>query len=345
MRRTLSRSGPGAIVLALVALATVAAAGTAPVGTRLEAQSAPTQQSVRFVRAVAGAADWGITPGVFGRLINSLTGKEDPRFVRPTGVAVRDGVLYVADPGAPALWILDGPQSRVLKVTRAADSTLVSPVAVALGPEGSVFVADTVQKKIVRLDAAGNAIATIASPTLARPAAVAFDPERQWLYVADSVGHRIEVFGANGAPIHSFGSWGAADGEFNAPTHLAFDRGVLYVTDALNYRVQAFDRDGRFLWKMGRQGDGSGDFAAPKGVATDRAGNVYVVDALFDVVQVFDPTGALLVAFGEHGAGEGQLWLPGGLFIAGDEIYVADSYNRRIQVFRSPPPAGKGTTP
>jgi len=61
---------------------------------------------------------------------------------------------------------------------------------------------------------------------------------------------------------------------------------------------------------------------------------VYVVDALFDVVQVFDRTGALLVAFGDHGARDGQFWLPGGLFISpDDDIYVADGYNRRIQVF------------
>ena len=349
MRYPLTQLAAGACLMSLIGQAAPApaAATTGPMPGRaeLEQPTAPTEPAVRYERAVGGPSDWGVGPGVFGRLIDTLTGKEDPRFVRPTGVAARDGVLYVADPGAPALWIIDAPRNRLVRVTRAGDETLASPVAVALGPQGSVFLADTVRKKIFRLDAAGDTVATIASPALERPAGLAFDPERQWLYVADSVAHRITAFGADGTPIRSFGAAGAADGEFNAPTYIAYDgHDRIYVTDALNFRVQAFDREGRFLWKMGHQGDGSGDFAAPKGVAADAAGRVYVVDALFDVVQVFDDGGRLLSAFGEHGAQNGQLWLPGGLFIAGDTIYVADSYNRRIAVFRAPPVRTDGTS-
>ena len=64
-------------------------------------------------------------------------------------------------------------------------------------------------------------------------------------------------------------------------------------------------------------------------------GNVYVVDALFDAVQIFDQSGQLLLNFGERGTGPGQFWLPSGLTIDDrDFIYVADSYNKRVQVFR-----------
>jgi hypothetical protein len=325
----------GVVLLAMSTFLSAAAlSGDVPV----EWPAPPAEPAIRFAKAVAGAGDWGIASSMFGRLFEALAGKEDARFVRPTGVAAREGVLYVADPGAPALWILDAPQNRLTKVTQAGGEAFASPVAVVPGPKGSVFIADSVRKKIFKVDAAGNTIATIASPALERPAGLAFDPERQWLYVADSVGQRITVFGSDGAAIRSFGSAGSADGEFNAPTHIAYDGlGTIYVTDALNYRVQAFDRDGKFLWKMGRQGDGSGDFAAPKGVAADAAGRVFVVDALFDAVQMFERGGRLLVAFGEHGTAGGQLWLPGGIFVAGDEIFVADSYNRRIVVYRALP--------
>ena len=294
----------------------------------------PAEPAVRYVRAISGPAEWGVTGGFVGHIIDALTGKEGERFARPTGVAMRDGVLYVADPGAPALWIVDAPQNRLVKVASVGNTPLVSPVAVALGTEGSVFVADSVLKQVFQLDRAGNPIGSV-STALSRPAGLAYDTENRTLYVADSVAQRIAVYGSDGVLIRTIGGRGTGDGEFNGPTHLALDRnGVLLVTDALNFRVQAFDRDGRFLWKMGRHGDGSGDFAAPKGLASDAAGHVYVVDALFDVVQVFDRTGALLVAFGDHGARDGQFWLPGGLFISpDDDIYVADGYNRRIQVF------------
>ena len=65
-------------------------------------------------------------------------------------------------------------------------------------------------------------------------------------------------------------------------------------------------------------------------------GHVFVVDALFDAVQIFDRGDTLLLAFGERGSRAGQFWLPGGIFISTkNEIYVADSYNRRVQVFQA----------
>ena len=60
-----------------------------------------------------------------------------------------------------------------------------------------------------------------------------------------------------------------------------------------------------------------------------------MVDAGFENVQIFAPDGALLLHFGGPGAGPGELALPGGLFIdSTNTIWVADMYNRRIQVFR-----------
>jgi sugar lactone lactonase YvrE len=67
---------------------------------------------------------------------------------------------------------------------------------------------------------------------------------------------------------------------------------------------------------------------------------VYVVDALQHVIQIFDASGRLLLAVGEHGQGKGQFWLPNGIFVGFDDtIYVADAYNRRVQVFRYIGPA------
>jgi hypothetical protein len=61
---------------------------------------------------------------------------------------------------------------------------------------------------------------------------------------------------------------------------------------------------------------------------------VYVIDAHFECVQIFDPQGRLLLTFGEEGHGPGQFWLPTGIHIDDDDrIWIADSYNRRVQVF------------
>jgi len=50
-------------------------------------------------------------------------------------------------------------------------------------------------------------------------------------------------------------------------------------------------------------------------------------------VQIFDDEGRFLLGFGEPGHGVGEFWLATGIAIANDRVYVADSSNRRVQVF------------
>jgi len=329
-------------IAALLALL-LSACGTSPTGGE-SAQTvallpvwpgAPAEPRIRFVRSISTARDLGIAPHFFRRLMNTITGKSDHYFVRPTGVAERDGVVYVADMGAQVLWILDPANDSSVEVRKVGATTLVSPAAVAVRDDGAVYVADAWAKKVFLVDRHGKFLGVAAKTGLQRPAGLAYDRNNGRLYVADSAAHKIVAFAPDGRQILSWGRRGAGDGEFNYPTHLSIDPlGRVLVTDELNFRIQAFDRDGKFLWKFGRHGDGSGDFSAPKGVAADSGGHVYVVDALFDSVQIFNPDGTLLLAFGAQGTGKGQFWLPGGIYIDDkDRIYVADAYNQRIQVF------------
>lgn len=298
----------------------------------------PAQERIRYLRSVSGPHDWGISRSLLRRLVDALSGRGEEGFNRPSAVAERDGVLYVADPGAQALWILDAPRDRYARVTHIGEQALVSPVALALGSGGAVFVADTGLKQVFLLDRDGALIRSIATQGLERPAGLAWDEAAQRLFVLDSLRHRIAVFDANGTLLGNLGDSGAKNGQFNHPTHLALDASdvghSLLVTDALNFRIQAIDQKGDFLWKFGKAGNGAGDFAAPKGIASDSAGHVYVVDALFDAVQIFDRQGLLLLGFGERGAGRGQFMLPRGIYIsADDKVYVADAYNQRVQIF------------
>ena len=305
-----------------------------PVGARVWPEP-PEPPRIRYVRSLSGPHDFGIVKPWYRRMAETLFGKTEEYLIRPTGVTERDGVLYIADPGAQALWIFDIPQQRFTKVTQIDKTALASPVAVAARNDGAVFVADSWLKKIFLIDREGKLLRVFIDGGLERPAALAYDAATGRLYVADSAAHRIDVYGPDGARVSAWGKRGGGNGEFNYPTHLALaGSGRLLVTDALNFRIQAFDRDGKFLWKMGRQGDGSGNLAAPKGVAADSQGHFYIVDALFDAVQIFERNGSLLLAFGERGTGRGQFWIPGGIFIGPtDRIYIADAYNQRIQIF------------
>ena len=348
-----SRNGHGAawIVLCTV-IALLAACGQAPVTPREPSPSPeslvwpkpPAPARIRFVKSVETPADWGLSGGAFQRFMDKVTGQTPFRFIRPTSVAARGTALYVADPGAQALVILDPAEGHERKVTRVGQDNLVSPVALALGPPNRLFLVDSALRKIFVIDGKGELLSTIGGEgRLSRPAGVAYDAGLDRLYVADAAAHRIFVFSADGRLIESFGSNGDGPGEFNFPTHIALTRdGDLLVTDTLNYRVQVLRRNGRPLASFGHVGDGAGNFASPKGVGADSEGNIYVVDALFDAVQIFTRDGTLLLGFGERGTRPGRFWLPAGLFIdAKDTIYVADSYNQRISVFERAVPVGK----
>jgi len=295
----------------------------------------PARARIRFVRSLSGPRDLGIVKPWYRRMLDTLFGTTEEYLIRPTGVAERDGVLYVADPGAQALWIFDIPQERFTKVTRIDSTSLSSPVAVAVRDDGAVFVADSWLKKVFLIDREGKTSRVFVDAGLQRPAALAYDASAKRLYVADSAAQRIDVFSSDGARVAAWGQHGSDNRQFNYPTHLALSRsGELLVTDALNFRIQALDGNGKFLWKMGRHGDSSGDLATPKGVAADSREHIYVVDALFDAVQIFERDGSFLLAFGERGTRPGQFSLPGGIYIdPSDRIYIADTYNQRIQVF------------
>ena len=101
----------------------------------------------------------------------------------------------------------------------------------------------------------------------------------------------------------------------------------------MNFRVQIFDSDLRFVRAFGRLGDGMGDLPRPKGLAVDREGHVIVVEGYFDVIQVFDGQGTLLGIFGGTGIAKGRFYLPGGAASDGRYLYVADTFNARVQVF------------
>lgn len=316
---------------------------------RLVWPAPPAAGRIEHLQSVAVPADWGIERRALTRLVDVFTGRRDLPLVRPTGVAERGGVLYVADPGARTLRIFDGPRGKDIVVTRLGeDRALASPVAVAPGPDGTVFLADSGLRKVLAFDRDGGFVREVAGDGLIRPAALAFDPARGRLYVADSMAHRVFVYSADGAPLGDFGGNALAPGSFNSPTHLALSRdGLLYVTDALNFRVQAFDQDRQPRAVFGRHGDGAGDFAAPKGIAVDSHGRVFVADAMFDAVQVFQPDGVLLLGFGTQGSRPGQFWLPNGLYVnAADRLFVADAYNRRVQVFQVlPDPPAEAAAP
>jgi len=291
---------------------------------------------VEFVRAVSRPEDFDIRKGFFQRFGEFLFGEVDAKLVRPMAVVAVNDAVFVADPGSKGVHRFDLKGGRYDLITAEREAPLPSPVGLAVGADGEVYVADSALSRVLVIRPGAREAVPLDLPMLRQPTGLAFDRKTGRLFVSETAEHRIRVFGRGGTEVATFGTRGTEEGEFNFPTYLWLDkRGRLFVTDSLNYRVQVFGEDGKFEREFGRAGDAAGDFLRQKGVATDSFGHVYVVDGLFGALLIYDEGGRLLLSIGNLGQARGEFWLPAGIFIGDDDrIYVADAYNGRIQIFR-----------
>jgi len=292
----------------------------------------PDPPRVAYMHQIRTPADAGLRESFGSRLAAVFVGRPPaPAMQEPIGLyADDDGWLLVADPGLQVVHIYNLTRGTYAQAFELPGGRLASPVGVALDPaRGWVFVADSIHNQIFVFDTRGYYVGRFGEGLL-RVSGLAWDKERHRLLAADTGHHRVVVYDADGHETGAFGERGDGAGRFNFPTGVAVaPGGTIYVTDSLNFRVEVFDPDFKPLRQVGRLGEVVGTFSKPKGVAVDQGGRLYVVDGIYDVVQMFDPEDRLLMFFGGSGSQPGRFWLPAGIAVAGRNIFVADTRNRR----------------
>jgi len=298
----------------------------------------PSTPRLVFVTSFTGAEDLGIRKSFLQQLRELVGGPRQVRLIRPVAVVESsDNKLFVADPGVRGVHRFDLERGSYQLIQGDNGQPLPSPVALAAGLSGEVYVTDSRLAAVYVIEPGETeAVKVPLEALLARPTGLALDRPSGRIYLVDTGSHEVKVFARDGALLRRFGRRGTGPGEFNYPTMIWMnDSGEILVTDSMNFRTQVFDSAGNFLRQFGEAGDGAGHQAQPKGIATDSNGHVYIVDSMMHAVQIFDSSGTFLYRLGFRGEAPGQFWLPAGIFIGDrDTIYVADSYNSRIQVFR-----------
>ena len=123
------------------------------------------------------------------------------------------------------------------------------PTDVALGPDGTLYVADAYNDRVQAFGPDGRYLRRWGGPfglNIAGPfngwfstaTSVAVDRDGN-VYVADFHNHRIQKFTSDGAFLTAFGQPGSAPGHFNFPIAVAIaEDGSVFVTDLANHRVQ-----------------------------------------------------------------------------------------------------------
>jgi len=264
--------------------------------------------------------------------------------------ALNDSKGMAIDP-AGNVYIADSGNARVRKVNAAGmistyagngvagfsgdgglavNASLNQVMSVALDPVGNLYVADSENRRIRKIDP-GGIITTIAgngvqgytgdggpaaSATLGRPVALAVDTGGN-LYYVDSVDQCVRRISAAGIistvagnGVESFSGDGglATSASLDFPLGVALDStGNIYVADANNNRIRMISRGGIITTVAGGAHEGfSGDgglavnasINIPSDVAVDGAGNMYIADAGNNRIRMVDPAGVITTIAG-----------------------------------------------
>lgn len=298
----------------------------------------PEQPRVRYVMSFSESGDLFDSAGFFTRLIDFVFGSETVRMVRPYAVAIHpDGGIIVSDPGMARVHYFDIPSRRYHELGRDMATGLPSPVGVAVSGDGMILVSDSRLRSIEMFGRDGKHVGRFAGEhEFIRPGGIAVDARTGHVLVADILGHSIAMFQPDGTLVHRMGGNGVLPGLMNFPTHLAVTpEGHLMVADSMNFRIQTIDQRGNPVASYGDPGNARGNFARPKGVACIDSDTHVAIEGLYSALVFFDSDGRLLMTMGESGSEPGQFWLPAGLAMDGKRnlLFVADSYNSRVQVF------------
>jgi sugar lactone lactonase YvrE len=119
-------------------------------------------------------------------------------------------------------------------------------------------------------------------------------------------------------------------------------QGNIFVVD--NVSVMKFDAFGNLLFKKFGSESGIGPIY-PGGLDVDEVGNVWVADTHHHRIVCFNAIGNMLFTFGTQGFGPGEFQLPRDVAVVNGRIFVADTFNQRVQIFdldNSPPVADAG---
>lgn len=218
-------------------------------------------------------------------------------------------------------------------------AVLGQPSGVAVDAEGMFYIADTYSRKVFVISGENKVVRVMdISEHVKNIGGIAVDRIRGKLLVPDFKNSKVLVFTLTGQLLSTIDG----KGNFFAPNAVdVFSDGGIVIADSYNATLALYSDKGEYLRNIGKRGDSPGDLSLVTGVAVDSEDHIYVTDARLHNVTIFDREGnTLLVVGGKHSLRTGNLGLGGFLVPQGigidknDRIYVADTFNMRIQVFQ-----------
>ena len=168
---------------------------------------------------------------------------------------------------------------------------------------------------------------------LNKPTGTAINSKGQ-IVVVENGGNCISILTPEGEKIHTFGTAGSGNGEFNNLYGVAVDKDDNIYVASYSHRVQKFTSEGNFVAVVGGRGSNNLQFNYPFGICFNkRNNNLYVCDRNNHRIQVLSTDLTFKNSFGTNGSANGQFQYPEyASFDDANNLYVTEYGGHRVQV-------------
>jgi len=206
-------------------------------------------------------------------------GKDLGKFRLPVGVALdKDGNIYITDTLNKRIQKFNNQGTPIYEINevkeQGSDETLTFklPSGIALDKDNNIYVSDTLNNRILKIDEEGNLLLLIDGEGETKP------PLPVGYQSLEDALEKLNGEDFFALTIENLQEW--IRKPLKLPQGLFIDNfGSIYVVDRLNNRVQKFDRWGNRLLNFGRFGREEGEFILPIDLALDPANDyLYITD-------------------------------------------------------------------
>ena len=253
-----------------------------------------------------------------------------------------DKVVQLADQSGTVRFLVGSAEKGRFKGDGgpAVAATLNFPSAAVADSKGNLYIADTFNHRVRRVDAATGTIWTLAGTGTARfagdggpatkamlnePVALTLDEQRDLLYIADLANYRVRVVdldtgrittcAGNGEREYDGDGHKAVHAALSGPSGLALDaEGALYIADTFSGRIRKIDLatrtistvagDGTAYRYQGMPNEFSTSLSRPAGIALAADGTLYITDSDHHLIRKWNPKTKIITAIAGNGTAQ-----------------------------------------
>ncbi|MGA7294239.1 MAG: 6-bladed beta-propeller [Terriglobales bacterium] len=257
------------------------------------------------------------------------------------------GRVLVVDPDIRAVHVLGEGDS--FRIAGGPQRRLQLPNGIAVDAADNIYIADSERGLVLVYAPDGKFLRYIGKrgneSLFHYPTAIAIDRDSGRLFLLDTPRHLLFVMDLEGNILKRVGrpranALGRVIGEnipmdLDSPTEIAIVGNEVVVVDSANSRIHVMDLQCGSVTQFEIPAFPSMPGVDEVGLGLDLTGNIYISNMKDSHIRIYDRDGASIGSFGQAGVEIGEFNSPAGLWVDGkNRLYVADTNNRRVQVFQ-----------